>query len=1126
MDIRLFGTTEVAVDGVPRALGGPRQRSVLSDLALHAGRVVQMSELIDDLWGDSPPDSASHTVETYVSRLRRVLHLEGQPSVLVTGGSGYLLNVAPEHVDALHFGELAARGRAALERGDALAAEDLLSAALALWRGAALADVQDSVFAPAAARRLENDRVAALESLMDARLLLGQHRELVSELERAIALDPYRERFHAQLMLALYRSGRQADALAAYQSARIRLREDLGIDPGRELRELERAILVQAPELEAPSGVAVFPTSPPRAGEDGAIDAVIRAPGPRRRALRNWRVRTLTVAAVPVLVAAVAVPLLTRSPQPGVATIGLSELTAAGSLARSISLPSEPGSALSADGSVWLTSPVTHALYRLDPVTGNTEDTIMVGAGADAIAATGSDVWVANTLDGTVSRVSTATDGVVETVTVGPEPTGLASGDGSVWVADASASTLTAVNATSGLVTSTEPLGSPPFGAAFGAGSVWVTSPGDNNVTRVQPGGGPSVELSVGAEPTAITFGLGSVWVADQLDGTVTRIDPGTDSVLAEIPVGNGPNALAVADGYLWVANSVSSTVTRIDPATNTASPAVPVKDDPLALASYKDGLWVATGAPATGVAEGGTLRVVTGTPEPSIDPALTYPELPHQFFEGTYDGLMNYDQVGGSDGLQVVPNLALAMPSVTSGGTLYTFVLRPGIRYSDGRLVQPADFRRAIERTIVMNPSAAFFLDGIVGASSCRTGRPCNLDQGITVSDNPETVTFHLVAPDADFLYKLTLEFTAPVPPGTPTNDVGTHPVPSTGPYMIGHYVPNHEIEFVRNPFFHVWSAAAEPAGVPDRIIWTYGATIPEEVTEVEKGQADWEFDTVPDVAGLIAEYPGQVHVNPLLAFDYAAFNVRTPPFNDLRVRQAFSLAANRAQLVADLGGPNAVVPTCQILPPGMPGYRPYCPFTVDPNPEGTWVGPNLALARKLVAESGTKGMRVVLWGHEWDEPTGAFIVSVLRELGYRASMVIRSDQVLGVVLNQSRDNIQVTDGWWGPADYPEPSDILDFLFRCSSSRLDDPTATRNGDFFCDPAIDRLMDVADREDSADPAAALLTWAKVDRDVTDAAPWVSLAAMDEDDFMSARVSNYQYNPVFGILLDQLSVRRS
>lgn len=1134
MDLRVLGTTEVVVDGAPRALGGPRQRGVLADLALHAGRVVMVSELVDDLWGSSPPASAGHTIEAYVSRLRRVLQVEGGPSVLVASRSGYRLDVAAEQVDALHFDELVGRGRGALERGDAPGAEGALSAALALWRGAALADVRDCAFAPVAAQRLETDRLGALESLMDARLLLGQHREVVSELKRAITLDPYRERFHAQLMVALYRSGRQADALGAFQRARARLAEDLGLEPGRELRELERAILLQAPELDAPilgrRPVLVLAAPPGNNAvqvEGPTRPPDTRPPAPRLPTFMSRRVRALAIASVVVLVAAAGVATLVHgSPPLAAATVGLSELTSSGAVTRGISLPSEPGGALAADGSMWVTSPVAHAVYRVDPGSGATGDTIAVGAGASAVAADGSDIWVANTLDGTLSRVSAQTDGVVQTVAVGPEPTGLAVGDGSVWVADASASTLTAVNASSGVVTSTEPLGSPPFGAAFGAGSVWVTSPGDNNVTRVQPGGSPQVELPVGAEPTAITFGLGSVWVADQLDGTVTRIDPKTDSVVAEIPVGNGPNALAIADGYLWVADSVSSTVTRIDPATNSASPAVPVKDDPLALAAYKDGLWVATGAPATGVAEGGTLHVVQSNPEPSIDPALTYPELPYQFFEGTYDGLMNYDQVGGSDGLQVVPNLALAMPSVTSGGTVYTFVLRPGIRYSDGRLVQPADFRRAIERTIVMNPSAAFFLDGIVGASSCRTGRPCNLDRGITVSANPATVTFHLVAPDADFLYKLTFEFTAPVPPGTPTHDVGTSPVPSTGPYMIGYYVPNREIEFVRNPYFHVWSAAAEPAGVPDRIIWTYGATIPEEVTEVEKGQADWEFDTVPDVAGLIAQYPGQVHVNPLLAFDYAAFNVRTPPFNDLRVRQAFSLAADRARLVADLGGPNAVVPTCQILPPGMPGYRPYCPFTVDPNPAGTWVGPNLPLARKLVAESGTKGMRVVLWGHEWNEPTGTFIVSVLRELGYRASMVIRSDQVLGVVLNQSRDNIQVTDGWWGPADYPEPSDILDFLFRCSSSRLDDPTGTRNGDFFCDPAIDRLMDVADREDSSDPAAALLTWAKVDRDVTDAAPWVPLAAMDEDDFMSARVSNYQYNPVFGVLLDQLSVRRS
>jgi DNA-binding SARP family transcriptional activator len=181
-----------------------------------------------------------------------VLHVEGRPGVLVTGGAGYQLNIAPEDVDALHFGELAAMGRAALDRGDAPAAAGLFSAALALWRGAALADVQDSAFAPIAARRLESDRLAVFESLADARLLLGQHREIVSELELAVALDPYRERFHAQLMVALYRSGRQAGALAAFQRARSRLVDDLGLEPGRELCDLERAVLRQAPELDAP----------------------------------------------------------------------------------------------------------------------------------------------------------------------------------------------------------------------------------------------------------------------------------------------------------------------------------------------------------------------------------------------------------------------------------------------------------------------------------------------------------------------------------------------------------------------------------------------------------------------------------------------------------------------------------------------------------------------------------------------------------------------------------------------------------------------------------------------------------------------------------------------------------
>ena len=145
-----------------------------------------------------------------------------------------------------------------------------------MYKRQALADVQDSAFAPIAARRLESDRLAAIESFADARLLLGQHREIVSDLERAVALDPYRERFHGQLMVALYRCGRQADALAAFQRARARLAGDLGLDPGRELRELERAILLQAPELDPPR------SSPPLAIKGVPAEGdVAAAPGPR-----------------------------------------------------------------------------------------------------------------------------------------------------------------------------------------------------------------------------------------------------------------------------------------------------------------------------------------------------------------------------------------------------------------------------------------------------------------------------------------------------------------------------------------------------------------------------------------------------------------------------------------------------------------------------------------------------------------------------------------------------------------------------------------------------------------------------------------------------------------------------
>jgi peptide/nickel transport system substrate-binding protein len=266
-------------------------------------------------------------------------------------------------------------------------------------------------------------------------------------------------------------------------------------------------------------------------------------------------------------------------------------------------------------------------------------------------------------------------------------------------------------------------------------------------------------------------------------------------------------------------------------------------------------------------------------------------------------------------------------------------------------------------------------------------------------------------------------------------------------------------------------------------------------------------------------------VHISPLPDIVFTAFNTRVAPFNDPRVRRAFSLAADRSRFVAALGGPALATPTCQIVPPGIPGHRPYCPFTADPGPSGAWVGPDLATARKLVAASRTRGMRVIVWSDDAppDGAAGAFTVSVLRGLGYRAALHIATHEALIRASTDSRRRIQATDGNW-LADYPSASDFLDEFFRCSDFRLSDPAATRNGAFYCNPAADHLMKLADSQQATHPARAAATWAAADRAVTFDAPWVPLINPNNVDFLSARVTNYQYNPFLGVLLDQLQIR--
>jgi DNA-binding SARP family transcriptional activator len=247
MDFRLLGPLEVSESDRPLALGGVKQRSVLAILLMHANELVTTDQLIDQIWGGSPPATATKSVQVYVSRLRKALGAER----VRTHPVGYVLYVEPEELDVARFEQLAAEASRIAPHG----AARKLREALALWRGPALADLAYEGFAQPEVARLEEMRLAALEQRIDADLAVGRHAELVGELEALVTRHPLRERLRGQLMLALYRSARQAEALDAYRAARNELSEELGLEPSEQLKQLEQAILRQDAALElAPDG--------------------------------------------------------------------------------------------------------------------------------------------------------------------------------------------------------------------------------------------------------------------------------------------------------------------------------------------------------------------------------------------------------------------------------------------------------------------------------------------------------------------------------------------------------------------------------------------------------------------------------------------------------------------------------------------------------------------------------------------------------------------------------------------------------------------------------------------------------------------------------------------------------
>lgn len=553
VDFRILGPLN-AYDGAGNAieLGGRQQRLVLAMLLLHRNEIVSVDRLIDAVWEEQAPAGAAKNVQIHVSRLRKALEPRSN-SVIHTRANGYVLEVAPAEVDADRFELLVDEGRRTLAEGELERADATLRDALALWRGEPLADFAYASFAQSEIRRLEELRLGALEERIDADLGLGREKAITAELQGLVNQHPLRERLRGQLMLALYRSGRKAEALRVYDEARRALAEELGLEPSESLQQRHRAVLTDDPELSA------------KAGLPAAAVAVPAPPLARRR--------SVGIAAVLILAALVALGafLTTRDSAGGLAGVP----------------PNYVG--------------------MIDPKTNEIVAAIPVGIRPGPIAAGARAVWIGNTSDRSLTKINPRQRSAVATYSLGGRtPTGVAVGAGAVWVAHGRRGELSRVEPQFGQLTQTISLagrahGSPTGNVTVGAGFVWAVF-GDSTLARIQPRTvRPSGTAFTGASPAAVVVAKGAVWVANSAEATVQRFNPFTfeEGPIKSISVGRRPTAIAAGEGALWVANQNDDSVTRIEPSTNSTT-TIRVGDQPVGVAVGAGAVWVANAGAAT----------------------------------------------------------------------------------------------------------------------------------------------------------------------------------------------------------------------------------------------------------------------------------------------------------------------------------------------------------------------------------------------------------------------------------------------------------------------------------------------------------------------------------------------
>jgi peptide/nickel transport system substrate-binding protein len=469
--------------------------------------------------------------------------------------------------------------------------------------------------------------------------------------------------------------------------------------------------------------------------------------------------------------------------------------------------------------------------------------------------------------------------------------------------------------------------------------------------------------------------------------------------------------------------------------------------------------------------------RIAYDTGIDFLDPGLSYTVQGWSIMWNVYLPLLGYKHVNGPDGATLVPYLAQSMPKVSSDGRTYTFTLRKGVKYSDGTAVKASDFAASIKRDYLIDSPGVGFFSNIVGADDFAKTKKGEIS-GITTDDAARTITVNLMQPQGDFENIMATEFAALVPANSPSKDSSTNPLPSTGPYMIQSYRPNKQVLVVRNPNFDASMFDGNvPAGNPDKMSIDILGDAGVALTRTLKGQYDYDFYQPPvdRLAELQAKYADQIKVYTPANTFYYFMNNRTPPFDNLKVRQAVNYAINREALVRIHGG--LATPTQQVLPPTYPQYK-----KLDLYPY------NLAKAKQLIKEAGATGADVTVWTSNNTSrhapEAGQYLQGVLKQIGLNAKLKTINAAIYWTTIGNQSTKSQIGFADWFQ-DYPHPLDWFDVLLN--GNRI---TQTHNNNYsnFDNAAVNAKIAELKKQPSLTPKVNQ-DWEQLDKMVMEQAAW-------------------------------------